>query len=144
VEDLQGQPSPQVPTPAESTLVPVPPDGPIQATPGPRPPAVAVLLKRADAEMRAGNPAQAAAELERAVRIAPHDGELWLRLAWLRMQQGEWEQAEATGLKCVSLTEGDPRIRKSAWEIVGAARAARGDIAGAKAARQRGAAVHIP
>jgi tetratricopeptide (TPR) repeat protein len=125
-------------------LVPAAPDQPPRPEPAPRAPAVEALLARADAAISAGNMAQAAAELERGVRIAPRDGALWLRLARVRMQQRQWQQAESTGLKCVSLPESDSRTQKSAWELIGAARAARGDRTGADAARQRAAAIRIP
>lgn len=129
-----------VPAPTMEPLpefVPLPAPSPVpQATP-PRPAAVLALLERQEAAARAGNPAQAAAELERALRITPNDAGLWLRLARVRLTQKQWPQAESMGMKCLSLSGSDPATARSAWEVVATARAARGDAAGAAAARQR-------
>ena len=119
---------------------PAAPDGPLGTTPA-QPPAVVALLDRVDSAAASGNPAQAAAELERALRISPRDDELWLRLARVRMQQKQWQQAEAVALKCLSLPESDAFTKKAAWSLIGSARQARGDSAGAAAARQRAAAI---
>jgi Flp pilus assembly protein TadD len=105
---------------------------------------VVALLDRVDSATATGNSAQAAAELERALRISPRDGELWLRLAWVRMQQKQWHQAEGVALKCISLPESDAFTKKSAWSLVGSAREARGDSAGAAAARLRATAISSP
>lgn len=132
------------PGPTEESWLPVPsaPDAAI-AMPAARPPAVLALLEREAAASRAGNPAQAAAELERALRITPRDRELWLRLARVRLQQRQWQQAESTALKCLSMG-GDAALTRSAWDVVAAARAARGDGAGADAARRRAASMPVP
>lgn len=50
--------------------------------------AVQTLLDRAHQLAQAGKGEQAALALERALRIAPHNGWLWHRLAALRLQQG--------------------------------------------------------
>ena len=59
----------------------------------PRNSAAVALQAQADAASRAGDFEQAAATLERAVRIVPADAELWLALARLRLQQGQNQQA---------------------------------------------------
>ena len=158
VEDRASRPAPPpVPEPADTVPVPSPesaqlpeplplpeppaapnrPEGPSTA----RPPAVVALLGRVDSAAATGNPAQAAAELERALRISPRDGDLWLRLARVRMQQKQWQQAEAVALKCISLPESDAATKKAAWGLIGSAREARGDSTGAAAARRRAAAI---
>jgi len=63
------------------------------AAPAPRNGAAVALQSQAAAASRAGDFEQAAATLERAVRIAPDDAELWLALARLRLQQGQNQQA---------------------------------------------------
>lgn len=128
-------------SPAAAPLPAAAPEQPDVAPVAARPPAVSALLQRADVAEKAGKNAEAAAELERALRIAPRDGELWLRLGRVRLRQRQWQQAESTGLKCVSLAESDAPTRQAAWELIGSARAARGDAAGAAAARRRAAAV---
>jgi tetratricopeptide (TPR) repeat protein len=105
---------------------------------------VVALLDRVDSAAATGNPAQAAAELERALRISPRDGELWLRLARVRMQQKQWQQAEAVALKCISLPESKAITKQAAWHVIGSAREARGDAAGSAVARRRAAAIIIP
>ena len=161
VEDREARPAPPpVPEPSgrtpappsESAAVPEPlplpasptaPDRTGGATPA-RPPAVVALLDRVDSAAATDNPAQAAAELERALRISPRDGDLWLRLGHVRLRQRQWQQAEAMAQKCVSLPESDAATRKAAWGVIGSAREARGDQAGAAAARQRAAAINVP
>ena len=135
-------PAPASPEPLPEALpLPTPPAAPDRqvGTSPVRPPAVVALLDRVDSASARGNPGQAAAELERALRISPRDGGLWLRLARVRMQQNQWQQAEAVALKCVSLPESDAPTKQAAWNLIGSARAARGDAAGAAAARQRAA-----
>lgn len=139
------QAQPALPPDASSfPALPTAPDRPVGETPRTRPPAVVALLERVDSVSRAGNNAQAAAELERALRITPRDGDLWLRLARVRMQQRQWQQAEAMALKCLSLPESDAPTKKAAWDLIGSARKARGDHPGAEAARQRAAAIGAP
>lgn len=130
----------------EPQLLPAPPAAPGRpggAAPA-RPPAVVALLDRVDSAAATGDSGQAAAELERALRISPRDGDLWLRLARVRLQQRQWQQAETMALKCVSLPESDAATRQAAWSLIGSARAARGDHSGAAAARQREAAIPAP
>jgi tetratricopeptide (TPR) repeat protein len=56
-------------------------------------PAVAALVARANEFSASGQWDMAAAELERGVRIAPQDGQVWLLLAEARYQQGQIAQA---------------------------------------------------
>ncbi len=159
VEDRNKRPAPSTADPGvgkpvpqpEQTPMPVPEplpppvdvDRPAGIT-APKPPAVVALLERVTAASAKGNHAQAAAELERALRISPRDGDLWLRLARVRLQQSQWQQAETLAQKCVSLPESDGQTRKGAWGVIGSAREAQGDGPGAAAARQRAAVIKIP
>ena len=159
VEDRAARPSPSpvpgsevtppapsrepVPMPEPLPAPPVATDGQGRAAPA-RPPAVVALLDRVDAAGATGNPAQAAAELERALRISPRDGELWLRLARVRLQQKQWQQAEVVAMRCISLPESDALTKQAAWRLIGSAREARGDSAGSAVARQRAAAINVP
>ena len=135
--------SPGLPEALPQPAPPAAPDRPLR-TPSARPPAVVALLDRVNSAAANGNPAQAAAELERALRISPRDDGLWLQLARVRMQQKQWQQAEAVALKCLSLPESDAFTKKAAWSLIGSARQARGDSAGAAAARQRAATIISP
>lgn len=55
--------------------------------------AVTVLLNEAEAQFRAGEGEQAAASLERALRIDNSNPILWHNLAGVRLQQEDWERA---------------------------------------------------
>lgn len=143
VPPVVGTAAPPVPAPG---MEPLPPAQASAPTPMPapgatpvRPAAVVALVQRQEAASRGGDSAQAAAELERALRISPNDRELWLRLARVRLQQGQWPQAESMAMKCLSLSGGDPETARSAWDVVASARAARGDAVGAAKARQQAA-----
>mgnify|MGYP001603965831 CR=1 FL=1 len=162
VEDRDKRAAPQSPTPepavdgasAPATPAPAPAAQPLPPPPAApdrpagtaqiRPSAVVALLDRVDSVSPSGNHAQAAAELERALRISPRDGDLWLRLAHVRLRQQQWQQAESVALKCLSLPESDAPTKKAAWSLIGSAREARGDQAGSAAARQRAAAINVP
>jgi hypothetical protein len=134
--------------PATVVEPPLPPQ-PIPAPPH-RPPtavspephaAVLALLQREAAATRAGDLARAGAELERALRIAPRDAELWLRLARVRLLQRQWQQAESMAMRCLSLSGPDAGLDRPAWEVIATARESSGDRLGAAAARQRAGTV---
>lgn len=76
---------------------PIAPPAPVLDTPAAPPPlanpAVAALVARAQDFSASGQWDMAAAELERGVRIAPQDGQVWLLLAEARYQQGQVAQA---------------------------------------------------
>ncbi len=55
--------------------------------------AVVALLDNAGQQTRAGNLDSAAAALERALRLEPRNPEVWSRLAGIRLQQGQFDQA---------------------------------------------------
>lgn len=107
---------------------------------GPRegePSAVQALVLSAEMADSEGRLDDAAASLERALRLDPGDTDLWTRLAGVRLRQGRPEQAESLALKATTLAGDDARRRRAAWMLVADARAARGDDAGAEAARDR-------
>ena len=124
----------QQPAP-ESTPAPVPVPPP---TPAPRPEnaAVASLMDAARADASAGRLANAAASLERALRIEPRNPRLWQELARVRFQQGDYVQAENVAARSNSWAGSDSALRAENWRLIAQAREARGDSAGAKAALQ--------
>ncbi len=72
-------------------------------------PASAALLEQSRSQQQSGNLAQAAATLERAVRIDPSEAAVWLELARLRYAEDNWGQAEQLARKAHSLAaEGSP------------------------------------
>ncbi|MGC9457123.1 MAG: tetratricopeptide repeat protein [Halothiobacillaceae bacterium] len=111
---------------------------PVEVLPEPmRPvnPAVSALMDRATLQADTGQFAQAAATIERALRIAPQDPRLWRRLARYKLDLGDASQAEQMALRAVRFSRGD-REERQAWQLVALARQARGDTAGAEEARR--------
>jgi Flp pilus assembly protein TadD len=97
--------------------------------------AVASLYDGAHADVAAGRLANAAASLERALRIEPRNPRLWQELARVRLMQGEYAQAESVAARSNSWAGGDNRLRAENWRLIAQAREARGDAAGARAAQ---------
>ncbi len=97
---------------------------------------VAVLMREAQAAQRAGRLEEAAANLERAVRIDPYDAKLWQLLAAIRLEQGDAAQAEAMAARSNSMAS-DPDTQRENWFIIAQARRRQGDEAGARAADHR-------
>ena len=106
--------------------------------PAPRAPienaAVASLMDGARADVAAGRLVNAAASLERALRIEPRNPRLWQELARVRLRQGDYAQAESVAARSSSWAGGDNRLRAENWRLIAQAREARGDAAGARAA----------
>jgi len=98
--------------------------------------AVASLMDSARADSAAGRLANAAATLERALRIEPRNPRLWSELARVRFQQRDYAQAESTALRSESWAGKDHLLRADNWRLIAAAREARGDAAGARTARE--------
>jgi len=96
--------------------------------------AIASLLDGARADTAAGRLANAAATLERALRIEPRNPRLWQELARVRLKQGDYAQAESTAARSNSWAVGDSGLRAENWRLIAHAREARGDAEGARAA----------
>src|SRR5712691_11567484 len=80
------------PEPGPPPPSPLPFSGPAHAESA----AIASLMDSARADNAAGKLANAAASLERALRIEPRNPRLWQELARLRLKQGDYAQAEST------------------------------------------------
>ncbi len=124
--DTPAPPPPPVPTAQEQSEAPQPSAAPVVA-----------LIKKAQGERREGRLEQAAASVERALRIDPYDSKLWNLLAAIRLQQGNAAQAEAMASKSNSLARNDRRLQRENWLIIAQARRQRGDEDGAREAEQR-------
>jgi tetratricopeptide (TPR) repeat protein len=111
--------------------VPAPPTAPSENT------AVVALLQKSRSQAAAGQWEAASASLERALRIEPRNPVLWQKLARVRLDQGDYPQAENLAAKSNSLAGSDQRLRAENWRIIGQSRSKRGDQAGAKAAFER-------
>lgn len=118
------QPLPRpVPPPAVIRPGPPPSAPPAASTAAPQPPATDSLVALADRQAAAGDVAQAAAQLERALRIRPQDPVLWQKLAWLRLKNGDFEQAAALAARSDSLAGNNAALRAENGRISDLARA---------------------
>jgi tetratricopeptide (TPR) repeat protein len=115
----------------------------IQALPQPKveqkglPSAARNLLKRAQAQQQAGDYPGAAASLERSLRIAPRNAQLWHELAMLRTQQKRYAEVEQLAAKSNALAADSDLLKNKNWQLIAQARAAQGDHTGAAYARQQ-------
>jgi len=99
--------------------------------------AVVSLLDAARSQSAAGKPDMAGASLERALRIEPQNPELWQELARVRLQQGQYREAENLAAKANILSGADMNLRAQNWQIIGQARTRLGDHQGAQAAFEK-------
>lgn len=127
----------ELPPPAESDVTP-PPPAPPPATTIEQPtvsPAVVALLENARTHAAAGDGEQAAASLERALRIEPRNPWLWHRLGVLRLQQENYQAAIELANRSNALAASDQRLQMGNWELIARAKTGLGDSAGAEQAR---------
>ena len=96
--------------------------------------AVIALLDQAQSDNMSGQREAAGASLERALRIEPRNPWLWLELAQLRLDQGQYAQAITLARKSNSFAGRLPRVQAGNWQVIGQARAAQGDPSGAEQA----------
>src|SRR5689334_18929921 len=73
--------------------------------------AVAGLMDSARTDADAGRLPQAAATLERALRIEPRNPRLWHELARVRLQQRDYAQAESTAARSNAFAGSDAALR---------------------------------
>lgn len=85
---------------------------------------VLALVEKAEAQRTAGDLAGAAATLERALRIERRNPHLWNRLAWVRLDQGDYSQASNLAAKSDALAGDAPGLRQDNARIMAAARKA--------------------
>lgn len=132
--------------PLPETPLPQPPARPSTAPPSPPPavpessttstsPAVIALIRQAELDRRQGNIDQAAAKIERALRIQPQNAELWHTLAKIRLEQHQLRLAEELAKKSISLAAGRELLRRN-WQLIAEARRMNGDLPGARLAEQ--------
>jgi tetratricopeptide (TPR) repeat protein len=99
--------------------------------------AVIALLNKAQHQSAAGRLDEARASLERALRIEPHNPVLWQELARVRLDQGQYRQAENLAAKSNVLARTDRYLQAKNWRIIGEARSRRGDLQGAREAFEK-------
>jgi len=81
-------------------------------------PAIVALMGEAERDEVNGNRENAAATLERAIRIEPKNPTLWNHLAGLRLRQGQWQQALTLARKSNSLAPGDYDLQLKNWQLI--------------------------
>lgn len=87
--------------------------------------AVAGLMDSARTDAAAGRLAEAAATLERALRIEPRNPRLWQELARVRLQQADFAQAESLAQRSNSWAGSDSALRAENARIIEQARGGR-------------------
>jgi tetratricopeptide (TPR) repeat protein len=97
-------------------------------------PAVVALLERAQVDNQTGRLEAAGASLERALRIEPRNPWLWHQLAQLRLTQGQYAQAISLARKSTTFAGQNRSLQALNWRLIGNARVAQGESAGAEQA----------
>ena len=111
------EPSPEAPAPP----APPPPDVPAYKENV----AIAGLMDSAHADASAGHLVQAAATLERALRIEPRNPRVWHQLALVRLRQGDTAQAANLAARSNSFAGSDTALRSANQNIIEQARTTR-------------------
>ncbi|HYP66128.1 MAG TPA: tetratricopeptide repeat protein [Steroidobacteraceae bacterium] len=132
------QPAPPAPPAAPEVPPPPPAAPPRQFHLGS---ATSALVAQAHQQAASGDTVQAAATLERALRIEPENPLVWIELGRVRLAENNPAQANAMGRKALALATGDPSAQSSAWHLIADALRARGDNAGAAEADGRAASL---
>ncbi len=88
--------------------------------------AIAGLMDSARADLAVGRLANAAASLERALRIEPRNPRLWHELARVRMSQGDYAQAESLAARSNTWVGNDSELRAANVRLITQARTAQG------------------
>jgi len=123
---------------SESGEKPVPPTGPVErdrqvevfAYRAPEKPVfqpsrpVLALVDKAEAQKAGGDLGGAAATLERALRIEPRNPHLLNKLAWVRLDQGRYGQAESLAAKSNALAAGSSALQQDNQRVIFSARKA--------------------
>jgi tetratricopeptide (TPR) repeat protein len=90
-------------------------------------PAASALVAQAHQQAMGGDYGQAAATLERALRIEPDNPLVWIELGRIRLAESNPAQADAMGRKALALATGDPAAQSSAWRLIADSLRARGN-----------------
>jgi len=128
--------NPPVPTlPSESTKNSDPTDS---AKPNAASNSAALLLLAQSENLRTeGKGQQAIAMVERAIRLEPSNGDLWIQLGRLNYEANALERAEQYARRGIALTKEGSESLKIGWLLLADVSAARGDIEGARQIRLR-------
>jgi predicted Zn-dependent protease len=99
--------------------------------------AASALVTQAHAQLGGGDTAQAAATLERALRIEPENPLVWIELGRVRLAESNPAQADAMARKALALASGDAAAQSSAWRLIADSQRARGNNSAAADADRR-------
>jgi Tfp pilus assembly protein PilF len=113
------------PAPVESAPPPVVAAPPVEQPAVKENVAIAGLMESARSDAASGRLAEAASTLERALRIEPRNPRLWQELARVRLQQGDFPQAESLAQRSNSWAGSDSALRAENARIIEQARAQR-------------------
>lgn len=102
--------------------------------PGSAPPQIMALRNEAEESLRSGDYDNAAASLERAIRLQPKNAELWHQLADIRLKQGQPGLAEDLAERSSLHAKGNSVLIRLNWGIIAEARRRKGDFQGASEA----------
>lgn len=102
-----------------------------------RSPAIVGLLATAEQATAIGQHERAMAILERGLKMAPRDHQLWYRLARARFLNGDYQQALSFAKRALSLTSSGGGQKSAVWRLVADIERARGNHSAAAQARER-------
>jgi Tfp pilus assembly protein PilF len=137
VESVQEPPAPGVEPDIETPPPPQLPRERPKVAPATLGPASTALVGQAQTQRQRGDFPGATVSLERALRIEPNNPLLWIELGRLRMDQGNFPQAESMGRKALSMSVGDDRSQSLAWALISDSLRARGKNPQAQEALER-------
>jgi tetratricopeptide (TPR) repeat protein len=121
-------PKPQTETPPTTRTPPLPK----KVAPAPAAsPAVLALMQEAEENSASGSLDEAAATLERAIRLQPRNAELWHKLAEVRLKQFQPGLAEDLAKKSNILAQDNKALVRQNWALIADARRKKGDAEGA-------------
>ena len=95
------------------------------------------LLDKSELQRRDGDMVAAAGSLERALRIEPRNALLWSRLAYIRYQQGNWQQSAQLAMKSNTLNPSNIDLRRENWYLMANAYQEMGELEKAKLYRSK-------
>jgi len=102
--------------------------------------ASAALVQQARTQAAGGSYAQAAATIERALRIEPANPLLWIELGKIRQAERNYAQADGMARKALALASTDTDAQSAAWSLIAESLRARGRNQEAAEAERRAAA----
>jgi cytochrome c-type biogenesis protein CcmH/NrfG len=94
--------------------------------------AVVALADTARADAAAEKYSGAASALERALRIEPRNPRLWHELGRLKLKEGDYRQAASMAARSNTWVGANKTLHAANWRLIGEARRADGDEAGAQ------------